>query len=382
MNDQSQPTKGELIESRLDKTAAGAMVLSEKAGGVQFQNMLEIMEFSKLMSLSREAVPKHLRDNPGMCLAVAVQAAEWRMSPFAVANKSYVVNDRIAWEAQLIIAVIEQRAPLAGRIRHSYDGEGAMRTCTVTAQVKGEVEPLTLTSPPIGQIKPKNSPLWLTKPDIQLFFNTARDFARVYFPDVILGVFSKDELEDSTIGADNAIDVTASPAAGLHERLAASAKSAAEPEGFRDGVVEAGLNGTHDGPEKAADASPQKRKPGRPRKETPATETAKADGLEEVLPKDEGGSGGGGSGDKIAVIEDGEVKGITDLRSQTTSVLPKDVIQYRAWVLEWLQNFDVPGDILGRWDAELKLRRACGVEQEERLSIRAIVDQRIKELTK
>src|SRR5262245_34241253 len=99
------------IEERLDRAKAGAVVISDNLGGVLFQNMAEVMEFAKLMSLADIAVRKHLRGNPGMCLAVTIQALEWRMSPFSVANKSYVVNDQIAYESQLIHAVIESRAP-------------------------------------------------------------------------------------------------------------------------------------------------------------------------------------------------------------------------------------------------------------------------------
>ena len=40
------------------------------------------------------------RAQPGACLAVSLQSLNWRMDPFAVANKSYMVNDRIAYEAR------------------------------------------------------------------------------------------------------------------------------------------------------------------------------------------------------------------------------------------------------------------------------------------
>jgi hypothetical protein len=73
--------------------------VSDALGGLRFQNMVEVMEFAKCMASPSTAVPKHLRGNPGMCLAVCVQALEWRFSPFAVANKSYVVNDRIGYES-------------------------------------------------------------------------------------------------------------------------------------------------------------------------------------------------------------------------------------------------------------------------------------------
>ncbi len=195
------PTKNgsrtELITNAIDKKAAGNLIINRESGGMRFENMAEVMEFAKLMAVSGHAVPPHCRNNPGLCLGLAIQAVEWRMSPFAVAGKSYVVNDRIGYESQLVHAVIEQRAPITARLRHEFIGEGPKRRCRVWAAAKGEAEPLVYTSPEISKINPQNSPLWKTKPDLQLYYNTSRDWARAYFPDVILGVYSEDELIDS-----------------------------------------------------------------------------------------------------------------------------------------------------------------------------------------
>ena len=195
------------IEERLDRVAAGNTAVSDQLGGIVFQNMTEVMEFSKLMSLSGNAVPKHLQGNPGMCLAVCIQALEWRFSPFAVANKSYEVQSRLCFESQLVHALIEQRAPIRGRLQHRFEGEGDERKCTVTAILRDTGETMEYTSPAISKITPKNSPLWKTKPDLQLYYNTSRDFCRAYFPDVLLGVYTQDELRDY-VGPDHAKDVT------------------------------------------------------------------------------------------------------------------------------------------------------------------------------
>jgi len=195
------------IEERLDRVAAGNTAVSDQLGGIVFQNMTEVMEFSKLMACAGNAVPKHLQGNPGMCLAVCVQALEWRFSPFAVANKSYEVQGRLCFESQLVHALIEQRAPIRGRLQHKFEGEGDDRKCIVTAILRETGEAMEYTSPPISKITPKNSPLWKTKPDLQLYYNTSRDFCRAYFPDVLLGVYAQDELRDH-VGPDNAKDVS------------------------------------------------------------------------------------------------------------------------------------------------------------------------------
>lgn len=182
------------IENKIDKAQAGGIAVSFSSGGLSFKSMAEVMEFAKLMAVADVTVPKHLRGNPGACMAVCLNAIEWKMSPFAVANKSYVVNDRISYESQLIHAVIEQRAPIVGRLRHRFEGSGPDRTCTVWAFVKDDSEALEFTSSRFADIQPKNSPLWKTKPDLQLYYNASRDWARVYFPDVILGVYSSEEV--------------------------------------------------------------------------------------------------------------------------------------------------------------------------------------------
>ena len=201
----------ERIESRIDRAVAGAVTISDHVGGIMFQNMAEVLEFAKLMSVSDVAVPKHLRGNPGACLSIVTQALEWRMSAFSVANKSYSVNDRLAYESQLVHAVVEARAPLQRRLRDRYAGEGAKRTCTVIGHFKNEPDPVEYTSPEIGSITPKNSPLWKSDPDQQLWYYSVRAFARRYCPDVLLGIYAEDELERTTAGPDTAVDVTPKP---------------------------------------------------------------------------------------------------------------------------------------------------------------------------
>lgn len=363
MNDQT--SKGELIERAINRETAGAIALSNAAGGLSFQSMMEVFEFAKLMALSRQAVPPHLRDNPGMCLAVAVQATEWRMSPFAVANKSYVVNDRIAWESQLIHAVIEQRAPLVGRIRHSFEGEGDDRVCVVTAQVKGEVEPVVYRSPPIKQISPKNSPLWKTKPDLQLYYNAVRDFARTYFPDVILGVYAEDELDGTFIGAERAKDV--SP--GLHERLAAAAPTG---EGFKPDTVETAIGEateTAAGEPEAADPSSDtpKRKRGRPKAPKPdSPQPGKALTANEPSPSPSPSTEQPVAGPTPQAVEGGGE--------------PKTAAEYVAYAEAWIERATNPDDIEARYDGERDARDTLQVAVSDRNRLSKAVAEKVAKL--
>jgi len=188
-------TELEITNGPINKTVTQSLEISTGSGPLAFSSMDQVMEFAKLMAIGKVAVPAFLRANPGACLAVAVQALEWGMSPFAVANKAYSVNDRLAYESQMLNAVILKRAPIKGRFQVDYTGDGATRKCTVSAILNDDDSTVvSYTSPAIGQITTKNSPLWKSDPDQQLFYFASRSLCRRHFPDVLLGVYAREEV--------------------------------------------------------------------------------------------------------------------------------------------------------------------------------------------
>ena len=174
-------------------TTTHTPVVSAAGGGLVFSSLGEVDSFARTMAASGLAVPKHLRGNPGACFSVVLQAIEWRMSPFQVANKSYSVNDRLAYEAQLISAVILQRAPLRSRPQYEFFGSGPDLVCRVSV-VGLDDKTYDYTSPAVKDIPIKNSPLWKGDPQQQLGYYSVRALARRHFPDVILGVYAEDEV--------------------------------------------------------------------------------------------------------------------------------------------------------------------------------------------
>ena len=200
------------IEDRIDKTATASMeIATAQVGGIRYESASECMEAAKMLATAGVMVPPHLRQQPGTCLAVIMQALEWGLPVMAVANKSYVVNnkgvERVAYESQLIHALVEKRAPLKGRLRHQIIGEGDERRCKVWGTFEGETEPHTYTSATLGESlkrigkndygKIKGSPLWESKPELQMFYDATRDWARMHCPDVLLGAYAPEEFPDA-----------------------------------------------------------------------------------------------------------------------------------------------------------------------------------------
>lgn len=179
----------------------------------QPQSLGEAMEIAKLMAAGN-FVPPHLRGKSGDCLAVVMQAARWGLDPFAVGNKTYFVNDRMAYEAQLVIAVLNTSGVLRGRLEFDWEQTDTDLICTVGGTLKADSRPKAI-SQEFSKVKVKNSPLWQSSPRQQLGYYTARMWARLYAPEVLLGVYTVDEVQE--MGADNARDVT--PAAPTRRRL-------------------------------------------------------------------------------------------------------------------------------------------------------------------
>lgn len=198
--------------------------------GMILRTAVQASEYAKILMQMGQAVPPAVRGNYGIAHAICSLAVALEMPAEFLASKAYVVSDRVAFESQLIHAIIETRAPLARRLRAKYAGEGDKRTCTVIGYLRGEDEPFEYTSPPIGQITPKNSPLWKTKPDLQLWYNASRDWARMYCPEVILGMYSEDEMDRTPRENVSALLTAAAPAPAAAGSVQVTSEQTARPE--------------------------------------------------------------------------------------------------------------------------------------------------------
>jgi RecT family len=237
--------EAEDIEKRIDRVITAPIPIENAGGGIVPRTWGEAMEFAKLMAISGAAVPKWLRNNPGGCLAICSRALRWRMEPFAVAEKSYLAigkggTEHIGYEAQLVHAVVIASAPLKGRLRYTILGAGDERRCKVWGTFKGETQPHEYTSETLGKKiadigtndkgQLKGSPLWLTDPEVQLAYSAVRQWARLFSPETLLGVYTPDEIPDT-----EPVDVTP-PLEALAKRLAETSKKGGR--GFSDTILE------------------------------------------------------------------------------------------------------------------------------------------------
>lgn len=339
-----------------DKLATVA--LRPGGGGASPENLEQQLTFAQLMAKDELFLPPHLTHNPATCLAMTDMAQRWGFSPFMVAKNTYVVPAdtsrgrpaQLGFMNQLIHAVIERWAPIEHRIKSEYgrlEGNAFVKSLSeppesrrirVWTRVRGELENVEYISPPLADIKPKNSPLWHTDPDQQLFYLGTTRLCRRYFPDILLGVYSVDELMDAEnhVGFDNAKLVPK-----LQQRLQDAPRHAV-PEGFRDGIVEAGLN---------EDAR---------RTDEAKLAVAGSPGEAQDAPGAAGGSQLAAEPKKRATGRaTGKAK--PPRTGKQAEEAPADADGYLVYFAAWLAATEDPEEVETRWKNEWKLRKACGV---------------------
>lgn len=197
--------------------SSSASVINMVANPKVFENMHSL---ASIMASAAATVPDHFRGNVGDCMAVVMQAAQWGMNPYAVAQKTHLIKGILGYESQLVAAVINSSGITTDRFKFEWFGDwtkivgkfeikqgqnGEYRTpawhlsdeeglgVRVTATIKGDASPTTL-EVLLAQARTRNSTQWADDPKQQLAYLAQKKWARLYAPDVIMGVYTKDEI--------------------------------------------------------------------------------------------------------------------------------------------------------------------------------------------
>lgn len=191
----------------------GGDIAVDRFAGMTFKDWRDAQDFCKVIAHAIYTLPAYLKNNPTDCLVITTQALRWRLEPVWVMQNSYVARAEgvSTYDNFVFGAVLNASNMLKTRPRYTYEGMGDERTCTVSALFKGEAEPHTLTTPPLKQCRPKRnergevkgSALWDKDPDQQLGYYAIRNFARRHIPELLGGVWARDEFEGSTQDADD-----------------------------------------------------------------------------------------------------------------------------------------------------------------------------------
>lgn len=154
---------------------------------------------------NKERMPPHVVVSN--CFLVVNQSVRWGMDPFAVAQCVSVIHGKICYEGKLIAAVLD--AKLGLHLVPEYENEGKGDAMSVTIYAYDQTgkaianprnnEPLTVRGS-VGEWKTtgSNSPWGSSKSHGRmLMYRGTREWARLYRPAIMLGVYADDEIDET-----------------------------------------------------------------------------------------------------------------------------------------------------------------------------------------
>ena len=245
---------------RLMMRVEGALVNIDQNSGLgqsqitNFAAMKAYMDFGTFVAKAT-TLPDHLRDRPADCMAIAMRADRWGLDFFGVAEKTAIINGKLGFEAQLVSAILKKMNAITGSFRDEYFGDwtkvnGKFQTresktqkdkhgnpstykvqgwkpedeeglgIRIWATLTGETEPRYL-EVRMTQALVRNSTMWTTNPQQQIFYLAEKLWARKYAPEALLGVFTTDELGEAhaprDMGPADVVPPKVTPAKGLSE---------------------------------------------------------------------------------------------------------------------------------------------------------------------
>lgn len=247
-------------------------VFQNEATFVAAQRMAKILCASNL-------VPKEYQDNLPNAIIALEMAQRIGASPLAVMQNTYIVHGKPTWSSQFIIAAINscgRFSPLRFSItdpKPEMTAEGTIyewdnqarkklpktvkeeikdRTCIAWAYDKQTGDKLE--GPPVSIEMAvqegwysKDGSKWKTMPELMLRYRAATFFGRLYSPDVLMGMQTKDELDDITTTPEKSLrkktdeNANKGPVIDLTEDIASAGKKAQEDDSPQGEPVGAGL---------------------------------------------------------------------------------------------------------------------------------------------
>ena len=177
------------------------------------------MEMAKCLS-SSTVVPKEYQGNVGNCMIAIEMASRINTSPMMVMQNLYIVNGRPAWSSQWIIAMINSshRYKMELQFEFGNSKEDGGLSCRAWAEDwsghKVYGPKITMTMASNEGWTGKNGSKWKTMPEVMIQYRAASFFGRMNCPDMIMGIYSSDEVLDMGEIPTDGFALTVNPSTG------------------------------------------------------------------------------------------------------------------------------------------------------------------------
>ena len=145
-------------------------------------------------------VPQQFQNNPANCLIALEQSNRLNISPMAVMQNLYIVQGKPSFSSSFIIGLINASGKYDMELQFDEEEkDGKPYACTCWTELNGrKVSGIKITmdmAEKEGWLK-KNGSKWQTMPQVMLRYRAASFFARMNCPELSIGLYSKEELDD------------------------------------------------------------------------------------------------------------------------------------------------------------------------------------------
>jgi len=162
-------------------------------------NSFELAQRAGKMLAASDLVPPQFKQIPNAVLALNI-AQRMGADVFAVMQSLYIVHGRPAWSSQFLISMVNASGRYSP-LQFKMSGQGDSKMCVAYAK---HLETGDIVEGPEVSIEMakkegwygKNGSKWQTLPDLMLRYRAAGFFARLYVPDLCLGIRTMEEETD------------------------------------------------------------------------------------------------------------------------------------------------------------------------------------------
>lgn len=154
-------------------------------------------------------VPKEFQNNANNALIAIEMASRLQTSPLMVMQHLYVVYGRPSWSAQYVIAMINGsgKYDMELQFEEVADKSGKPYSCMCWTEKDGRKVTGPVVTMDLAKAEgwyDKNGSKWKTMPQIMLRYRAASFFGRMNCPDLMMGMYTREEVEE--FGKDEYLD--------------------------------------------------------------------------------------------------------------------------------------------------------------------------------
>ena len=176
-------------------------------------NFIMAMQMAKALSEST-IVPQTYQKNPSNCLIAIEQAQRMNISPLMVMQNLYPIQGKPSWSSKFLIASINASRKFDMELQYdeTKDKDGKPYSCVAWTMKNGRrIEGMEVNmqmAKDEGWLG-KNGSKWKTMPQLMLRYRAASFFSSLNCPELTMGIYTKEEIEDNDFNEYNMEDLQA-----------------------------------------------------------------------------------------------------------------------------------------------------------------------------